>query len=120
MGEDCAHDIQAVHNYDNEVSLWMIKSTNARNGNWINLMIINSSNVYMTLYICIDDSNIFTRDSSISNAVNQWLTMCAAVGGNVDKYGVNLTIQYSIKVRSFISCVEYVLELEINFHISIG
>ena len=70
----------------------MIQSTNGSNGNWSNLMIIYSFNVDIPVWECIDDSEILTGNPSISTPVNQWLTMCAVLGGHVDKWGVNLKI----------------------------
>ena len=50
----------------------------------------------MTMWGIIDDSNILTSNPSISTPVNQLLIMCVVVVVHVDKYGVNLKIQFSI------------------------
>ena len=90
-----------VHNYYNCASMWMSQTTNIRNGNWSNLMIINSSNVGMPVWGRIDNSSIITIDPYIRNPVNQWLAMCEVVGGNIDKCSVNPTIQFSINIDLF-------------------
>ena len=90
-----------IHNGDNWSRLLMIQSTNISNGNWSSIIIINDSNVYMPVWGCIDDSNLLTSGPSISTPSNQLLIMCDIVGGNVDKWGVNLTIYCSINIDIF-------------------
>ena len=89
------------HNDDDWASLWIRQSTKGRNGNWRNPVIINSLNVDMTVWRRIDASNILTSNTSIINPVNQWLEMCEVVGLHVDKWSVNLTMQFSINSEIF-------------------
>ena len=68
-------------------------------------MIIDESNVDMSVWRRIGDSNILIINPFINTLVNQLLTMCEVVGENVDKWGVNLTTQFSSILVSFVSCV---------------
>ena len=81
-----------VNNYDNWSSLLMIQSTKASNENWHNVIIMNSFNFYMPMWVLIDYSNILIINPSISTLVNQLLKMCAAMGVHIYKCGVNMTI----------------------------
>ena len=47
-----------VHNNDNWAILQIIQSTDGSNENWINLMIIDASNVEIPVWGYNDDSNI--------------------------------------------------------------
>ena len=85
-----------VHNCDNWSSLWMRQITNSSNGEWSNIRIINSFNVGMHVLRRIDDSNILASYPYISTLVDQCLSMCAVVGGHVEKWIVTLTLQPSI------------------------
>ena len=83
-----------MHNDDIWARLCMIQITKSGNRNWSYLIIINDSNVDMTVWIHIDNSNILTRDSYIGNPINQLLKMCSVVDGRLDKWVVNLTMQF--------------------------
>ena len=85
-----------VHNDDNWAILWMIQNTNGSNVDWINLMIINSLYFDMPVWGYIYESNILTSDPPISTSANQWFTMRAVVGWHVNKFSVNLMLQFSI------------------------
>ena len=79
----------------------MVQSTYGNHLNLINSMNIDASDVYISVWGRIDDSNIRTVNSPIIPAVNQRLTMCAVVGGHVDELGVTLMIQFPINSDTF-------------------
>ena len=109
-----------VHNDDNLDILWTIQSTNCRNGEWINIVIISYYNVDMLVWVCMKDSDIPTSYPYISTPVNQLLTMCAVVGKHIYKFIVNPTIQFStnsnlihplciiwVGVRYYLYCIHW-------------
>ena len=83
-----------VYNYNKWENMWMVQITSSIKGYWCNIMIIDNSNVYMTMRVYIDDNNIFTRKSPIITPINKWLAICHIVIGNIDKSSVNLEIYF--------------------------
>ena len=79
----------------------MIQNTNGRNENWSNLIIINSLNIYITMWGRIDDSNSLISNLYISIPVNQLLKMCVVVGVHVDNLHVKPMIQFTINSELF-------------------
>ena len=75
---------------------WMGKITKNGNGDWYNIMIIYTSNVYMKVQVFIDDSKIATRNSPINTLVNQWLEMFEIVVGHIYGWRVNLAMYLTI------------------------
>ena len=115
-----------VHDDDNWTCLWMNQITNVRNCYWFNLIIINASNIHMSVWEFIGDSNILTKDI-ISPPINQLLETCTIVVLHIDKLSVNLTIQFPINIeiltflcRRFILSIEHRWELLGNYHNFVG